>query len=486
MTTCANVQRYLFLDDTHISRLLDIEKVLNRPDFRDGNPVLEPQNPWEMGGVSHYGTVLYDEKDGLFKFWYLSIPQPKGSGEEMVTMDGQQWLANRTILCYATSKDGLKWDRPNLGQVDFEGSKDNNILRIGKVNVEGAAIIHEPDDPDPGRRYKALYWEHGSGGIKKREDGLVLWTNGESDGIWVSFSPDGVHWTNYEGNPVLKCFSDTCQYVVKDPRTGRYAAYGRFGFTRTVARIESSDFVNWTPPQLVLETDLHELAGSFPDTQFYGMTVDLYEGLYIGGLWVYREGTDGKIDTQLTVSHDGIHWTRVAQRETFLPVFPDGHRGDGMVRPVARYITKDDKVYIFYGMVSGPHSGPNFPANEIIRKDPGSVGLSILRRDGFVSLDAGEEKGHVITRPFRSAGRKLHLNAEVKQGGAIRVSTGHCNSFLDVHGARDGFEQSNMISEDSTDIIVSWPEANLAQLDSEVVRFRISMRKAKLYSYWLD
>jgi len=226
--------RSLFLDDEHITRIVNLRRVVNQPVEHEANPVLKPEKPWEMGGVSNYGTMLYDERESLFKFWYLTIP---GCGEkEMITMDGKQWPSNRTLLCYATSRDGVDWIRPELGQVDYEGSKANNILRIGCVNVEGAAILHEPEASDPDRKYKAFYWEHGSGGIKKREDGLVLWAGGKGDGMWVSFSPDGIHWTNYEGNPVIECGSDTGHHIVRDPNTGLYAAYGRFGFGRMLAR----------------------------------------------------------------------------------------------------------------------------------------------------------------------------------------------------------------------------------------------------------
>ena len=108
--------------------------------------------------------------------------------------------------------------------------------------------------------------------------------------------------------------------MVRDPVTSRYAAFGRFGFGRVVARSESDDFLKWVKPQLVLETDDQEPSGEYPDTQFYGMSVCLYEGLYLGGLWAYRPGSDGHIDTQLACSLDGIRWERVANRSPLLTV----------------------------------------------------------------------------------------------------------------------------------------------------------------------
>ncbi len=123
-----------------------------------------------------------------------------------------------------------------------------------------------------------------------------------------------VLWTPHAGNPALNKYCDTNQNVVYDPRIRRYVGFSRFGFGRRLARSESDDFVHWSPPELVLECDVAD----GPGTQIYGAGVDLYEGVYLAMIWIYREGGDGKIDTQLATSRDGIRWTRVANRATWL------------------------------------------------------------------------------------------------------------------------------------------------------------------------
>ena len=102
--------------------------------------MLKAERPWEMGGVSQYGAVLYDEEQRLFRFYYLTLAGSGGYQAKMVTMSGKQWLENRTMLAYATSEDGAHWDRPNLGQVHFEGSSGNNLIAIGSINAEGCGI----------------------------------------------------------------------------------------------------------------------------------------------------------------------------------------------------------------------------------------------------------------------------------------------------------------------------------------------------------
>lgn len=476
--------RALFIDDEHVTRMTGLKRTVHQPAPHADNPVLAPEAPWELGLLSHIGQVIFDEAHGEFRYWYLAKPPPDA------VIDGRRPEGVRSLLCLATSDDGLRWRRPSLGQVEFNGSRANNIVRIGSVNCEGAAVLPDLADPDPRRRYKALFWEHGSGGMKKRDDGLVLWADGGSDGIWVAFSPDGIDWTNDEGSPVLRTWSDSPHSVVIDPRTGRYVGYGRFGFGRSIARIESDDFRHWSAPQLVLEPDEREPAGPFPDTQFYGMPVDLYEGLYVGALWIYREGTDGTIDTQLASSRDGIRWTRVADRQTFLPLGLRNGPADGMVRAAASYIVRGDRIFIYYGQTNGPHAGPKFPRESIRRLHKESIALGILRRDGFVSLDAGDEEGYVLTRPNQFGdSTSLHLNVAVADGGGCTVAVCDTWGSADpraVAGEFPGFARSEPIADDRLDIEARWPDAQLAQLRGHHGRLRIHLRNAKLFSYWLS
>jgi len=130
--------------------------------------------------------------------------------------------------------------------------------------------------------------------------------------MWVAFSPDGIAWTTH--GPVLSQGSDTSHSWLFDPQLGRYVAYGRMGFGRTVARTGSADGLRRSEPKQVLGCD----ANDGPGGHVYGMPTTLYEGLYLGMSWMHREGTDARIDTQLAVSRDGVRWQRAAGRQAFL------------------------------------------------------------------------------------------------------------------------------------------------------------------------
>ena len=64
-----------------------------------------------------------------------------------------------------------------------------------------------------------------------------------------------------------------------------------------------------------------------------------------------------------------------------------------MIRSCERIIPRGDKLYIYYCGVHGPHGGPKFP--DVVRKHRTAIGLAVLCRDGFVSLDAGNDEGYI-------------------------------------------------------------------------------------------
>lgn len=461
--------RNLFIDDYMIAHIDGMRRVVNQPTKYSGNPVIKPDTPWE-GYCSIYGTAMYDERENLFRIWYLTIPRDRG--KQPLPHRGSLRAPHTTLAAYATSVDGIHWDKPNLDQFPYDNIAETNLLDIGRYNCEGISVLFDSLDPDPERRYKAFYWDHGSGGFQEREDGRMLCMPGPEDGTCVAFSPDGLRWTEYEGNPVISAYCDTNQTVIWDANIERYVAFSRFGFGRKVARSESVDFQNWSKPELVLDTDAADGKG----TQFYGIAVDIYEGLYLGMLWVYREGIDGCIDTQLGCSRDGIHWERVGDRQTFLPLGEAGSWEDGMVRSAERIIVRNDQIFIYYCGVQGAHTGPKFPRVE--RQHLPAIGLATLRRDGFVSLDADSEPGFVLTKPFCLPSGDIHLNVDAQNG---QVTLAIC----DTSGKPlPGLESSELITGDNLDAIVRWSNSENVLPVGKEVRLRIDATCAKLYSFW--
>src|SRR5438046_3429540 len=100
--------------------------------------------------VRFYGTVLHAE--GRFHMWYFGC-----YGDDRDTIGWGHGL-NDCVLCYATSDDGLHWQKPDLGLIEYRGSRHNNIVDLPHVGVRPAGgVLHDPDDPDPSRRFKMAY-----------------------------------------------------------------------------------------------------------------------------------------------------------------------------------------------------------------------------------------------------------------------------------------------------------------------------------------
>ena len=458
--------RQLFLDDVGIANQEGVERKVNAPIRHPDNPLISPDTAWERG-CQVYGTAYYDLAAERFKLWYLT--GPKDRGVRPLKLKGYERAPHTTMAAYAESEDGVRWVKPQLGIFPYDGNKNNNLLGIGKHNCEGISVLHDPSDPDPQRRWKAVYWDHGSGGWEIR-DGKPFCKSGPQDGWHVAFSSDGIHWKLYAENPVIARYCDTNQNVVYDPRLKKYVGFSRFGFGRRLARSESADFLHWSEPKLVLECD----AADGPQTQIYGAGVDLYEGVYVAMIWIYREGGDGKIDTQLATSRDGIHWTRVGNRATWLRLGGDDTWEGGMVRSVERIITHQDQLYIYYCGVHGAHTGPQ--RKEVARQHPVQIGLLNQRRDGFVSINAPAAGGTLTTRQLTAPANRLMVNVDARDG-ELQVDV------LDRDGQVD---RTHVIRGDHTSVPVFPEPAVHPKITGETLQLRFRLSNAKLYSYWFD
>ena len=109
------------------------------------------------------------------------------------------------------------------------------------------------------------------------------------------------------------------------------------------------------------------------------------------------------------------------------------------------------------------------------------IGLAVLPRDRFVSLDALENAGGLVTRPLTTAGQRLHLNAAAR-GGRIRVAV------LDEDGEvlpGLGLEQCAPIEEDSLHLAVGWKDGK-SWGDRQRLRLQFELVRASLFSFWID
>lgn len=479
-----NARRTLFIDDQEIEKMR-AERVVHRALKHPGNPVITGDKPWDAYRPQVYGTVLHDKEEDLFRMWYLAIPSHALSPAPEPIVGGFRRIGHTTLVGYAESSDGYQWHKPDLGIVDFNGSKRNGLVNIGRDNTEGVSIVYRADDPNPQRRYKAIFWEHRVAPKGEPTGREVLANDQRPDGMWVSFSNDGLHWRDYDNNPVNRNGSDTGQCVLFDAELKKYVLYSRLGVGRRISRCTSDDFINWSQPQLVFAADGQDP----PGTQVYGSGFCIYERIYIGTPWMFYQAKDQRIDVQLIHSRDGIHWNRTAGRERVIPNGPEGAWDSGIIFTACRPVVLDDRILIYYSAFQGDHHGhPQRDWEESKKYYRGGIGVATLRRDGWVSLDLPFTGGHVTTKPITIPGPtsgddtpRLILNTNAFTGDVKVSLLGEDNEPI------SGFEESHNLHGDFLRAHVTWPDGRtLADLVGRKVKLKLHGRLAKLYSFWFE
>jgi hypothetical protein len=406
------------------------------------NPLFRADKPWENALNNLYPNVLFDEQERLFKLWYKCVLNDKdviAKMENPTTIHNQGWF-----LLYATSKDGITWQKPELGLYKFDGSTRNNAVARDTPNV---GVFKDPHDSDPARRYKMIY-----------DVGRAM--------MRVRFSPDGVHWSDpVEPQGFTQDPGDTHNNAFWDERLGKYVLITRFfPGERTVARFESPDFLHWEKGQLILRSSPDEGKGR----QTYCMPSFLYANIYLGYLMMYNVARDQTVDCELTWSPDSVTWHRVNPGTPFLPRGPQGSYDSACIYgPAGPPIAQDGKLLIFYGGSDFPHKGWKrhcLPA------------LARLRLDGFAGYEPAQTDvaAVIITQPMRATGEPLRVSADA-QAGSLRVGVLDAEDF--------GTALSVPVARDVTDGVVEWKGKDFAALKGKPVRLKFELRGARLYAF---
>ena len=506
-----DASRQLFVDDYLIASRDGLRRVLHQPKKHPANPILIGETPWE-GHSPVLAYVLRDEQSGRFRLWYRS--------RLTYSAGGRSYLGPNM---YAESADGIHWERPRLGLYEFEGSRDNNIILpagdlrglIHDANnepsrSESAGVRGWPGGHDSHAPWKGI-WEHNKGPRS------LEWIDRE--GVYLYTSSDGIRWSpesvvvpyGQRSKPdrdrilPLTRLGDTGHYRW-DRLLGRYVCDGKGtmpfppgrapapkrgpdgelvapGVARGIhcrfrLQMESDDLVHWSRPRMVAFPDHADLARGI--IGFYGLLGTTYESMWLGYLRVHRMEPWKRVDVQLMTSRDGRTWSRACDRETFLPLGPEGSWDpDYSEINHAGPLQVNNELWFFYrgSVMEGDRGiGPD------IRK---GMGLATLRRDGFASLTSDRASGQVTTRPLTFAGTRLSVNAAVRAGGSVRVAV------LD----RDGQPLPGLDAADCRPVTgtgtgqpITWDSAALSSAASPAapVRLRFHVENADLYAFWIE
>ena len=216
--------------------------------------------------------------------------------------------------------------------------------------------------------------------------------------------------------------------------------------------------------------------------QLYSLAVAPYESLMLGlfAIWtgpdnrtVAREGLQKRNDILLGFSRDGFHWDRPCRERFIASSWKKGTWNFGNAQPVGGCcLVVGDKLYIYFSARKEDKTGMHGNA---------TTGLALLRRDGFASLDAGDQTGSMTTRPITFKGRHLLVNVDCPEG-ELKAEV------LDRDGkAIEPFTLTNCkaVSCDKTLAAVTWQgAADLSAFSGKPVRFRFHLKRGSLYAFW--
>ena len=132
---------------------------------------------------------------------------------------------------------------------------------------------------------------------------------------------------------------------------------------------------------------------------------------------------------------------------------------------------RGDELWFYYTGIKYRQSPPDADM------DTGAICLAVLRRDGFVSLDAGEPGGMLVTKPFSLLGSKLRVNVDALSG---KLSA----EVLDDRGAV--LAASNALTGDLPSGEIDWQQGQFADLKGRIVSLRFTLSHARFYSYWIE
>ena len=442
-----------FIDDWLIDRMKGVSLRLHQPGPKE--VAFRFDQPWE-GTSSIFIRVM---KDGdVYRNWYRA-----GADREQAA-------------AYAESVDGINWERPNLGMVEYDGSTDNNIL-LQDDGITNLAVFRD-DNPaaTEDERYKAI-------AKGPKIDGRAT--------IRGLTSPDGFRWKVIEVDPILIApddgwpMFDSTNVAFWDEVQGQYVAYMRGWFpskdrvssdlrkgVRSIRRSVSPDFRRWSPPEFI------DMGKTEPEHLYTNAATPYFRAPHIYLMFPRRFvvgrklrddwAEDGLSDAVFMSSRDGVHW----DRRFMEPLIPTGRDIDdwtdrSRTPGVGLVPTGPDEMSIYY--------------KEHNRLPSVRMRRGVFRTDGIVSLYSTYAGGEFVTHPLRFDGNELVLNYATSAAGSIRVE------LQDADGTPFpgyGISDCDEIFGDEIERVVRWRgSSNVSGVAGRLVRVRVTtLNYADFYS----
>jgi hypothetical protein len=489
-TICIDVGRQLFIDDFLIE-FTDCERVFHKPNTHPSSPVLSPETQEELDNgncpmaAPFNDGVWYDPKDNLFKMWYMP-----------------GWFHT---IALAQSTDGIHWNRPELDIYE-----NTNLVWAPKDGYErdGSLVWLDLENTNENERYKLYQFYRYYGDSHHSQ---------ELEASWLHTSKDGIHWstpvettpvgdnTSFFYNPFRDKWCMSIRRTIKkdiDVQKFPHGLRARFykeasEFLENPTWDQDTDEVLW---QLTDSLDLPD--AEFPEhgVSLYDLNAVAYESIMIGLFGIYRgpenpicqeNGIPKLIDLEIGFSRDGFHFTRPDRT----PFLASSRKTDDWDRAYLHAVggiclIVNDLLYFYYTGFSG--NSPNLEKNSM--GVPGryrnamyagaSVGLAILRRDGFASLNSPNDEGIVQTRPLEFSGKYMFVNGDFSMGSLRVELLDQNNQVLDGYTKDD----CHPITIDTTKSLIRWKNHERIDLENygQPIKIRFHLKRSSIYSFWIS
>lgn len=491
-----------------------IENLSGGAQLRLHNPVpremvLMPDKPWE--NRIGYITVFVD--DGKYRMYYKSAQMDAFPEEEKIQMG-----TDDCIVCYAESNDGIYWEKPDLGLLEFDGNKKNNIVWKGQGSHGFAPFKDTNPDCLPEERYKAF----GRSKIVKPSGEDRYWRS-----LYALTSPDGFRWTVKKGPKKYDAildredgYFDSQNLGFWDNKDGFYRLYlrkknvavgrdellnrddgdggiNKVPLVRDICLAVSNDFINWSSPEFL------SYPGAPVEELYTNMIIPYYRAphIYVGfpARYVENRGYLTECHERLAEQRPGRYYQ--SYTDGLFMSSRDGKTfsrwGEAFLRPSMPETHRwaYGECYMNWGIVetspdnlSGASNELSFYVNEGSRlgaSDPDVVKPGVrrhtLRIDGFVSVNSTLVGGELLTKPVVFDGGRLTLNMATSAAGGIQVE------LCDKDGKPlSGFSrnESRGLFGNSLEKEVTWNNSSeLKNVAGKEIRLRFVMSDSDLYSF---
>jgi len=440
-------RKHLFIDEVLIDTKQDVQLTVNPP--------VNPQLTNRSFSSGDYWVVDHNDKV------YVITPDGYGSDRGITRL----WI----------STDGVNFDEPELGVIEYGGSAANNFVLYLSPMWAGVFKDLNPNI-SPQEQFKLTAWSANRGIYLYSSPDLVHWRRNETIMLpLVSGGGCETFWDDQRGLYVNLLKRDPQFRSAECPSAGGRTAVGfDTGVVGNIWKpwpynpMNTPHYDTWPLPVVTCEGPV-----VFPVNEYgqvYRTRAIKYPwapDAYLAFIWRMAPGEIRTTD--LGVSRDGTNWTTYADLGMYMPT-GGSFNGETIVERLAHggLIRRGDEIWQYADFGTGPHG----------TDEEFFVRVS-QRLDGFVSLDAGETVGTIVTRPLVFCGNQLVLN--VLAGGFLKVAV-----LNEAGQALSGFDITDCgpIVTDSVRQVVRWNgDSDVGSLSGAVVRLKFEMQNTKLFAF---